>query len=83
MLQECHPAYRLLGENSVAIWIQCTRKTDGTLIYLNLDNAIWLRWNEEEGFTAVSWISGRSEHIVRVVETPEKIFKKVESLRNI
>jgi hypothetical protein len=67
----------------MAIWVQCARKTDGTLIYLNLDNAIWLRRNEDEDFTAVSWISGYSENIVRVVETPEEIFKKVASLGDI
>jgi hypothetical protein len=67
----------------MAIWVQCARKTDGTLIYLNLDNAIWLRRNEDEDFTAVSWTSGYSENIVRVVETPEEIFKKIDSLGDI
>ncbi len=48
-----------------------------------LDNAIWLRWNEEERFTAVSWINGLMETIVRVTETPEEIFKRADPFRNI
>jgi hypothetical protein len=52
-------------------------------IYLNLDDAIWLRWNDEDNFTAVSWINGLTETIVRVRETPDEIFSKVASLGDV
>jgi hypothetical protein len=72
-----------IGDKSMAIWVECTRNTDASLIYLNLDNAIWLRWNDEEHFTAVSWINGLTETMVRVRETPDEIFSKVASLWDV
>ena len=67
----------------MANWVECIRVADGSPIYLNLDNAIWLRWNDEEHFTAVSWVNGLTEAIVRVKETPEEIFKRADPFRNI
>jgi hypothetical protein len=67
----------------MAVWVQCTRKTDDSPVYLNLDNAIWLRWNEEERFTAVSWINGLTETIVRVTETPDEIFSRADPVGDI
>jgi len=67
----------------MSVWVECTRKTDDTPIYLNLDNAIWLRWNDDERFTAVSWINGLTETIVRVRETPDEIFSKADSLGEV
>ncbi len=56
----------------MAEWIKCTRKFDGTPVYINLDTVKWLRRNEEEDFTAISWATG-DENIVRVLEYPEEI----------
>ncbi len=67
----------------MAVWVQCTRKADNSPIYLNLDNAIWLRWNEEERFTAVSWTNGLMEAIVRVTETPDEILSSADPLRDL
>ena len=58
----------------MAEWIRCTRKLDGTPVYINLDTVKWLRRNEEEDFTAISWATG-DENIVRVLEYPEDILQ--------
>ena len=58
----------------MAEWIRCTRKLDGTPVYINLDTVKWLRRNEEEDFTAISWATG-DENIVRVLEHPEDILQ--------
>jgi hypothetical protein len=58
----------------MANWIKCTRKIDNALIYLNLDTAVSVRWNDLEGFTAVSFV-GDKENAVRVLEHPDDIFK--------
>jgi hypothetical protein len=42
------------GGKTMAIWIQCPRKTDDSRIYLYLDNAIRLRLNDQDRFIAVS-----------------------------
>jgi hypothetical protein len=62
------------GGGSVANWVKCTRKTDGTPIYINLDTVTWLRRNEAEDFTAIAWATGE-QGLVRVWEYPEKILK--------
>ena len=58
----------------MAEWIRCTRKLDGSPVYINLDTVKWLRRNEEEDFTAISWATG-DENIVRVLEYPEDILQ--------
>ncbi len=55
----------------MAEWIKCTRKFDGTPVYINLDTVKWLRRNEEADFTAISWATG-DENIVRVLEYQRK-----------
>ena len=61
----------------MAHWIKCTRISDHTAIYINLETASWLRWNDEEGFTAVSWTQ-REENIVRVWERPEQLIEALK-----
>jgi hypothetical protein len=61
---------------SMANWVTCTRKVDETPIYLNLETAMWLRWNEDEEVTIVMWSSKNGE-LVRVLEKPEEIFEKI------
>jgi hypothetical protein len=56
----------------MAEWVRCTRKFDGMAVYINLDTVKWLRRNDEEDFTAISWATG-DENIVRVLEYPEDI----------
>jgi hypothetical protein len=63
----------------MARWVKCTRRSDGTPIYINLDTANWLRWNDEEGFTAISWPSGE-ENIIRVWERPDEILEAAGSI---
>jgi hypothetical protein len=58
--------------------VKCTRKIDETPIYLNLDTVMWLRWNEDENFTIVSW-AAHQENVVRVLERPEDILKGADS----
>jgi hypothetical protein len=58
----------------MAKWMRCTRKSDSTPIYIHLDMVRWLRWNDEENFTVISWANGE-ENIVRVLEHPEEIFE--------
>ncbi len=55
-------------------WIKCSRKFDGTPVYIDLDTVKWLRRNKEEDFTAISWATG-DENIVRVLEYPEEILQ--------
>ncbi len=62
----------------MAEWIKCTRKFDGTPVYINLDTVKWLRRNEEEDFTAISWATG-DENIVRVLEYPDEILRGLPS----
>ena len=53
-------------------WVRCTRKFDNAPIYVNFGEVAWLRWNDEENFTAISWASG-DENVVRVIEHPSQI----------
>ena len=64
------------GRQQMANWVICTRKLDATPLYLNLDAAVCLRWNNDEQVTVVTW-SGTKGDLIRVLETPEQIFKKV------
>ena len=65
-------------ENLMSRWIICTRKGDDTPIYIDLDSVRWMRWNENEDFTALYWAGGE-ENVVRVRETPEEIFYSMEN----
>ena len=60
----------------MAKWVKCTRKLDGQSLYMNLDFARLLRWNEDEQVTVVT-LSERQGDVVRVLETPEQIFQGV------
>jgi hypothetical protein len=60
------------GGIAMASFIQCRRKSDNTPIHINLDTVTWLRWNDDENFTAISWGRGE-ENIVRVWERPNEI----------
>jgi hypothetical protein len=64
----------------MANWVICTRKVDQAPIYINLDAVMWLRWNEDEELTVLTWSSKNGE-IVRVLEKPEEIFAKAEQIR--
>jgi hypothetical protein len=57
----------------MAHWVKCTRRSDNTPIYINLETVSWLRWNDEEGFTAISWARGE-DNIIRARERPNEIF---------
>ena len=57
----------------MAHWVKCTRRSDNSPIYINLETIHWLRWNDEESFTAISWMRGE-ENVIRVNERPDKIF---------
>jgi len=57
----------------MATWVKCTRRVDSKPIYLNLDVATSLRWDDEQNFTVVSLAPGK-ENIVRVLEHPDEIF---------
>ena len=59
----------------MATWIKCTRKSDNLPIYLNLDSALYLRWNGDEGFTAVLLPPGGKESILRILEHPDDLVK--------
>jgi hypothetical protein len=57
----------------MAKWVKCTRASDNLPVYLNLDTVRWLRRNEQDKLSLISWGSGDKDHI-RVVEQPEEIF---------
>ena len=57
----------------MANWVKCTRKADSAPIYLNLDSAMTLRWNDAEAFTVVA-LPGGPEHHVRLLEHPDDLF---------
>jgi hypothetical protein len=57
----------------MANWVKCTRKADSAPIYLNLDTAMTLRWNDAEAFTVVGLPGGPEQH-VRVLEHPDDLF---------
>ena len=57
----------------MARWVKCTRKADGAPVYLNLDAAITLRWNDAEAFTVVA-LPGGKENNIRVLEHPDDLF---------
>jgi hypothetical protein len=52
--------------------VKCTRLADRVQIYINLDTIMHLRWNEEKGFTVITW-PGAKENLVRVTEHPDEI----------
>lgn len=63
-----------LEETIVANWVKCTRRVDEKPIYVNLDTAMTVRWNEDEKFTVVMW---SKDDLVRVLETLEEILEKI------
>ena len=58
----------------MANWTKCTRKADNTPIYLNLDTALCLRWNEADNFTVVT-LPGGKDFLIRVLEHPDDLLK--------
>ncbi|MGB7101931.1 MAG: hypothetical protein WBD95_24585 [Xanthobacteraceae bacterium] len=65
----------------MASWVKCTRKVDNALLYVNLDLAVSVRWNDLEGFTAVSFGGGK-ENTVRILEHPDDLVKAEGSAGN-
>jgi hypothetical protein len=57
----------------MAKWVKCTRKADSAPIYVNLDAAVTLRWNDAEAFTVVA-LPGGVDHHIRVLEHPDDLF---------
>jgi hypothetical protein len=57
----------------MASWVKCTRKSDNAPIFLNLDAAMTLRWNDAEAFTVVA-LPGGNENNIRVLEHPDDLF---------
>ncbi len=56
----------------MANWIKCTRKADKTPIYVNIDTAMSMRWNENEHATVIAHAGGDID-AVKVAERPEEI----------
>jgi hypothetical protein len=65
----------------VAEWVKCTRLSDNAAIYVNLDAVNWLRRNEQDGFTVVSFGSHEKDNFIRVSEPPEEIFESAHAKR--
>lgn len=63
-------------------WVKCTRKADSAPIYLNLEAAMTLRWNDAEAFTVVA-LPGGAEHHVRVLEHPDYLFNPDRSSADV
>ena len=59
----------------MAKWVKCTRKADSAPIYLNLEAAMTLRWNDAEAFTVVALPGGNENHM-RVLEHPDDLFNR-------
>ena len=57
----------------MAKWVKCTRVSDNLPVYLNLDTVRWLRRNEQDKFSLISWGPGDKD-LLRVVEQPQEIF---------
>lgn len=57
----------------MAQWIECTRASDNTPVRINLDTVSWMRRNEEEGFTVISFKAPWKDNSIRVLEQPEEI----------
>jgi hypothetical protein len=54
-------------------WVKCTRKIDNQTIYINLDTATSIRWNEADGFSVIT-VPGGKDAVIRVFERPEDLF---------
>jgi hypothetical protein len=66
----------------MANWIKCSRKSDSAPMYLNLDTAMTLRWNDSEAFTVVG-LPGGDENYIRVLESPDDLFKASLANENV
>ena len=66
----------------MANWVRCTRKADSAPIYVNLDTATTLRWNDAEAFTVVALPGGNENHM-RILEHPDDLFNAEGSLEKM
>jgi hypothetical protein len=59
----------------MAQWVECTAKSDGRLIYVNIDLAMSIGWNDEDERSYIAFPGGGPEDVVLVKERPEDILK--------
>jgi hypothetical protein len=60
----------IVKEDTVSDWVRCTNSLTGGPVYLNLEAAMSVLWNESEGCTIIAFPGGE-EDVFRVVEKPE------------
>jgi hypothetical protein len=60
----------------MANWVKCTRHDNGEKIYIQLDNAMSLSWNEADGGTDVVFPGG-GDDVILVKERPEELLEGV------
>ena len=58
----------------MAKWVKCTRISDDSPVYINLNAVSWLRRNEREQFTVISFDARVKDNLIRVSEEPVEIF---------
>ncbi len=63
----------------MAAWVKCTSPL-GTTIFVNIDNAVTLAADKQNGLTRITFL-GSDEEVLDVKETPEFLIQASDQLR--